>query len=202
MLRELGRRGWVGGVEQVGRTSLSEGDYEEFRVTHVLTHPGYNPLTEDLDVALLKLDRPVPGAQPASLIATETPEMLEAFLSGLELSVMGFGRTAERGRLSKALLAGAVQLVPRAQCNGADSYGGQVTPNMLCAQGDGVDACDGDSGGPLVLRRGGRHFLVGVVSWGIGCGGPNYPGVYVDANAVRPWVLQEIQNKDAWPAVR
>eukprot|EP00873_Tetraselmis_striata_P001858 jgi/Tetstr1/422122/TSEL_012978.t1 len=187
---------------QVGRTNLDQEEYGEYTVTHVQRHPGHDPLTEDLDVALLKLDRPVDGAELATLVAAESSEMLENFLQSKDMSVMGFGKTLERGLLSKKLLAGTVQHVPRAECNSAERFGGQVTSNMLCAQGDGVDACDGDSGGPLILSRNSRDFLVGVVSWGIGCGGPKYPGVYVDINAVRPWILEEIDNSGQWPEVK
>jgi secreted trypsin-like serine protease len=56
--------------------------------------------------------------------------------------------------------------------------------SMLCAgePGGGRDACQGDSGGPLVVH--GR--LVGLVSWGTGCGKPGSPGVYTRASALLP----------------
>ena len=51
---------------------------------------------------------------------------------------------------------------------------------MICGGEQNLDTCQGDSGGPLVANIDGKFTLVGVTSWGKGCGGANSPGVYVD----------------------
>ncbi|XP_076059943.1 transmembrane protease serine 9-like [Oratosquilla oratoria] len=53
--------------------------------------------------------------------------------------------------------------------------------SFLCAGGEeNKDACRGDGGGPLVCEENGRYTLVGITSWGIGCGTKDIPGVYAD----------------------
>lgn len=46
-----------------------------------------------------------------------------------------------------------------------------------------------DSGGPLVTFDSYRRATqLGIVSWGLDCGKPNYPGVYGNVIAVREWI--------------
>ena len=52
----------------------------------------------------------------------------------------------------------------------------------LCAESIGGDSCQGDSGGPLFGTVAGRVTQVGIVSYGLGCATPGFPGVYGEVN--------------------
>lgn len=82
--------------------------------------------------------------------------------------------------------------------------GGVVTPQMFCAGAavDGVDTCQGDSGGPILSRKGdGPLVQVGIVSFGIGCGHAEFPGVYTRLALYIDWIKASIaQPSPASPA--
>lgn len=57
-----------------------------------------------------------------------------------------------------------------------------------------IDACQGDSGGPLVCEEKTTWYLVGAVSWGIGCARDNAFGVYADLTVLGSWVQNTIKS--------
>jgi hypothetical protein len=91
-------------------------------------------------------------------------------------TTMGWGATYSGGWGSSILLE--VDVPIDESCG---NIGNQVTNHMVCA-GDnngGEDSCQGDSGGPLIMTNSdGEYELIGIVSWGYGCGDAGYPGVY------------------------
>ncbi|NXW90052.1 TMPS4 protease, partial [Alopecoenas beccarii] len=138
------------------------------------------------DIALVKLRSPVRVTDRSKPICL--PYFDEELVPGTSLWVTGWGYTQEHGKLSEILQQAEVKLIDRESCN-LSAYHGEVTKKMLCAglpQG-GVDTCQGDSGGPL-LYSGGHWQVVGIVSWGQGCGDPSTPGVYTSVRAYLNWI--------------
>ncbi len=140
-------------------------------VVEIIRHPSFDSVSLDYDVMLLRLSAPVPTSDEIEL-----GELGDLPAPGLDLTVIGWGRTMEGGPGSWILQEVDVPRVSDAACN--TSYGGGLTSRMFCAGFDmgGRDACQGDSGGPIMAGR----QVVGVVSWGIGCARPSLYGVYAN----------------------
>ncbi|XP_028818177.1 transmembrane protease serine 13a isoform X1 [Denticeps clupeoides] len=172
---------------------------EPFLVKKIIVNENYNKGTNDQDIALLRLTRPVDfnyAVQPVCL-----PAFDQSFTSGTQCWTTGFGTTEEGAdQASIELMEVSVDIIDTRVCNSSQVYQGRVTKNMICA-GDiegRRDTCQGDSGGPLVCTRGyWQWYLVGVTSWGAGCGRRGRPGVYSSVPSILPWIYSTMQNSRA-----
>ncbi|XP_008563549.1 PREDICTED: vitamin K-dependent protein C-like [Galeopterus variegatus] len=176
----------------------------EVDIKEVLIHPNYSKSTTDNDIALLQL------AQPATLSDTIVPVCLpdsglaerELTQAGQEMLVTGWGYHSSREKDTKRnrtsiLRFIKIPLVPRNECSKV--MNNVISENMLCAGilGDRRDACEGDSGGPMVTSFHGTWFLVGLVSWGEGCGLLHNYGVYTKVSRYLDWIHGHIRDKEA-----
>ncbi|XP_013860681.1 transmembrane protease serine 13a isoform X2 [Austrofundulus limnaeus] len=169
-----------------------------FLVETIRINENYNRQTNDQDVALLKLTSPVTFTdqlQPACL-----PQIDQEFKAETTCWISGFGTTTEGSSMvSTDLMEVSVNIISQKVCNSMDVYNGLVTENMICAgklEG-GKDSCQGDSGGPLVCQGQENNLwnLVGITSWGAGCGEQNKPGVYTKVRNVLPWIYSTMQQE-------
>ncbi|OJJ97808.1 hypothetical protein ASPACDRAFT_62086 [Aspergillus aculeatus ATCC 16872] len=173
-------------------------------VTAIAIHPNYSAPTVDNDLAILTLSQNLtfgPKIAPVGLPAFGA----DILVPGAEVVVSGWGATGEGGANSPTLRAVTVSVVGREECRAGYQRFGPVTDSMFCAgtPTGGRNACGGDSGGPAVVVAGGngdgngsgsgsgkaaRGVLVGVVSWGHGCGRKGFPGVYASTSFLRGFI--------------
>ena len=162
-------------------------------VSSIVVHEGWSSATHDNDVALLQLASPVAGSAIAGWTGTDPA-------AGTEVTVTGWGATAWHVQGTTKLQAVNVPVVARDNCNRKLSYDGKITEGMLCAGKQNLDSCQGDSGGPLTAKDQTTRRLVGIVSWGEGCGMVNKPGVYTRVSRFAAWVNARTQGAVNWQA--
>jgi len=174
--------------------------HEEFNITDIVVYPGFNNSTLVHDIALLRLERPAKRKQNIDVVCMPKPDDFRppttSRSSGVKCYVTGWGRRTETSEHSLVLKEIKVPLWNHDTCNGAlqAQFGpAYILPSTaLCAGSEGKDACDGDGGGPLVCEKDDRWYQVGIVSFGIGCGRRNVPGVYTNVEAYGPWIEETI----------
>ncbi|XP_051988450.1 trypsin-like [Xyrauchen texanus] len=178
----------------LGRQRKSDSNPNEMSmsVSNIIIHPNYDSPKDNNDIALVQL------SSSATFSAYINPVCLAAAGSilapGTSIWVTGWGslRSGD-SQLPDILQEVKIPIVSNSDCNNA--YGGAITNNMICAgllnQG-GKDSCQGDSGGPMVYKNSSLWIQSGIVSFGIGCADPNYPGVYARVSQFQDWINSHI----------
>lgn len=159
----------------IGRQDKRTTDGVEVDVTRAWVPSGYQGPLKGGDLAVLELTEDVPY-RPAGIPPADDQSL---YSPGTEATVLGWGRLSEGGPKSATLRQAQVPLMNDSTCRQA--YTSYDERTMVCAgypQG-GVDACQGDSGGPLLVDG----VVIGIVSWGEGCGDAGKPGVYTRVSA-------------------
>jgi secreted trypsin-like serine protease len=169
-----------------GTASLEKGG-QRVSVTRIIVHEQWDRPTFNFDLALIETGADLLGTPIGLDVSAADPAAAQQVL------VTGWGRTDWEIRAgSKDLQGVTVPYLVRATCNQPASYGGRITDNMFCAglaQG-GQDSCQGDSGGPATTLVDKTRRLVGVVSWGEGCGLRNKYGVYTRVSNFAGWITK------------
>ncbi|KAL7539929.1 hypothetical protein ACHAXR_009709 [Thalassiosira sp. AJA248-18] len=189
---------------------FDETQHERIEVAYEIKHPEWNVDTVDNDFMLMKLVKPSEGS-PVVKLNTD-PNFPS--IPGEQMTLMGWGDTNPDPDVNEPgmqLTEIQLEYIPNESCSkkegeledgGYVKYESRVTDNMMCAmdedggRGDLVvdeDTCLGDSGGPMISPSTGNvDVQVGIVSWGIGCASPTFPGVYSRVSSQYYWIRQTV----------
>ncbi|CAB0037612.1 unnamed protein product [Trichogramma brassicae] len=163
------------------------------RVAKVIRHPEYtvneygNPMD---DIALIKLEDPI--VYDKKRRAIKLYKQNEKTRVGAMASLAGWGVTMEF-QTPFQLQSVELPIIDSAVCDEAYRELGGLPHKQICAGYLGVggkDSCQGDSGGPLVIGK----RLAGIISWGLDCAQPDYPGAYTEIAAYRDWIAENMAN--------
>lgn len=171
-------------------STRDDGNHKKaIKIKKQIPHPDYHPNTNEHDIALLELEEEVTPNRCVKFVALPTA----AVSANKQCQISGWGSLQYQGRYPSTLQEATVKIIDHHQCNGRTSYNGDLTGDMICAQGKNaqgkiVDACQGDSGGPLVCKEGDKWVLHGATSWGNGCAHAKYPGIWSSVYVHRQWL--------------
>ncbi|KAL7520077.1 hypothetical protein ACHAWX_004823 [Stephanocyclus meneghinianus] len=206
----------------VGRHNLTSSEGESIPIKTEIPHSEYNDATIDNDFMLVLLERPTTMELPFVKLNTD----VDRPRVGESVTAMGWGdMTIDdlNKRYPDVLMTVDIHVISNEACaNSSGIYISQeykngtilthtdyqtftenITDNMLCAEALAKDTCQGDSGGPLVIQGsngdGTDDILVGVVSWGVGCGLPDFPGVYARISQSYAWINNVVCSRSSNP---
>lgn len=182
------------------RTESETLPYQERNIRQIIIQPHYNSAVQFNNIALLVLDQPMNGEENVQLICL--PPQRETFTDE-NCFATGWGKKNFLSDTYQVILKKVeLPMVSHSECQNAlrttrlgENY--RLHASFTCAGGeDGVDTCTGDGGSPLMCPFPGsesRFYQAGIVAWGIGCGTPGVPGVYVKTSLFTEWINQELQ---------
>ncbi|XP_048517101.1 uncharacterized protein LOC109533176 [Dendroctonus ponderosae] len=165
--------------------------FQVSRINKIIIHENYDRHSKGHhnDIALIHLNKAIKLSnfvQPICLLSEENPETKKYFLSG-------WGKTEEEETSTVKM---KLDLTPYDKADCKEKFNIvelEIQDSQICAGGEKMkDACNGDSGGPLMLLNGTQHYAAGLVSYGIGCGMPGWPGVYTSIPFYLDWILKQM----------
>ncbi|KAG8200957.1 hypothetical protein JTE90_020594 [Oedothorax gibbosus] len=167
------------------------------RVLSTFVHHNFNSMNLDNNIALLRLQKPVQLNSGVCVICLPTSGQMPKDDS--KCTVTGYGFVSKDGDMSLKIREAQIPIIDDMECM-ANVTEALTNPFILpsssfCAGGKGQqDACQGDAGGALACEVGGYHELVGLVSWGLGCGRNDVPSIYIKVPSFMGWINQIISS--------
>merc|ERR1712064_257888 len=170
----------------------------DINIDQVVKHPDWDSTTLENDIAIVKISSNVTYSESISPICLpddyEDQDLVALLSSQFDPVVVGWGATQTYGPAETVLRQATVPLVTESSC--AQAYSGvnvNIGQNKVCAGQGGTDTCNGDSGGPLLADRiNNRWSVLGITSFGVECGRPDFPGVYTRVDKYLDFIKQHL----------
>ncbi|XP_055837944.1 phenoloxidase-activating factor 2-like [Episyrphus balteatus] len=177
--------------------------HQDRQVVEIIVHESFNDRNLRNNIALLFLETPfdeMPHINTICLPPAGTNfDMSRCFASGWGKTKFGIGK------YPNILKKIDLPVVSNDKCQNdlrktrLGRYF-ELHSSFMCAGGErDKDTCQGDGGSPLVcpmVNTPDRYYQVGIVSWGIGCGDENVPGVYASIPKLRSWIDEKLTYKN------
>uniref|UniRef100_A0A0K8WFX2 CLIP domain-containing serine protease n=1 Tax=Bactrocera latifrons TaxID=174628 RepID=A0A0K8WFX2_BACLA len=192
---------------RLGEYDLStdtETQHQDISVLKQEKHPSYNTANGRNDIGIVWLQRAVQFTNNIKPICLPSSQQLrsKSYLNYTPF-VAGWGKTMEGGTSANVLQELQIPVLDNNVCR--ESYqranrlitADQFDTGVICAGvlSGGKDTCQGDSGGPLMIPEtvgsSIQFYLIGVVSYGVGCARPQIPGVYTSVQYFVDWIFSE-----------
>ncbi|XP_012222599.1 trypsin-1 [Linepithema humile] len=159
----------------------------DFTVSEIRMHRDFRLNTYENDIGIIKIHRPTTFNSYIWPICL--PPIQHTFENKSAI-VTGWGTQYYGGPASTVLMEASIPVWPQERC--VRSFTQRIPNTTMCAGAyeGGRDACQGDSGGPLLHQlSNGRWVNIGIVSWGIRCGEPGFPGIYTRVSSYLDWIF-------------
>lgn len=174
-------------------TDLSQlKDSNVHAVLFTRVHPEYKSSKRGTvnDIALLYLSQyESPALVRLPEVDNSNTSITEFYDRGIAI---GWGEM-ENKKKARRLKKVTLELMSEDECWARLGGKTDLTKQMnLCAYSPMKDACHGDSGGPLLVRKQDGLVQYGIVSWGVGCGIQDMPGVYTRVDHYLQWIQDNL----------
>ncbi|CAF1493852.1 unnamed protein product [Rotaria sp. Silwood1] len=148
-------------------------------ISEISIHQNFNTMTYINDIAIIRLSSPFDMNDRSLAVICLPPPILEYPQNDTIVIAIGWGVLSMIEKISSDTLQQVtLKTVPNTISTCLVLIHNENGQFCAGVQGGGKDTCQGDSGGPLMMYSNQQWYIVGITSYGNGCGLPFSPGVY------------------------